>query len=87
MLYKKYHRDFVRKFKREVVVSIHSTGCNLKSPFIVFVICNRDILPYISAVILPFYFRTCNVTVVDWNGKLNIDNIDNVIQEISQKLC
>lgn len=79
MLYKKVHRD--------VVVSIHSTGCNLESPFIVFVICNRKILPYISAVILPFYWRTCNVTVVGWNGKLCKYELDNVIQKISQKLC
>lgn len=87
MLYKKYHRSYVRKFKRDVVVSLYSTGCNLKSPFIVFTICNHDILPYISAVILPYYLKTSVVTVVGWNGKLNKYELENVIQEISQEFC
>lgn len=85
MLYKKYHRRHVRKFKRKLSSKLQGSDwtCFRRGVFID----NSCIIVYlIQKVGLVFSRKKRTITIIKYNGELNKE-VDNVIQEISQKHC
>ena len=85
MLYKKYHRIHVRKFKRKLSSKLQDSDwtCFRRGVFID----NSCIIVYlIQKTQLVFSRKKRTITIVKYNGELNKE-VDNVIQEISQKPC
>lgn len=85
MLYKKYHRRYVRKFKRKLSAKLQGSSWA----------CFRGVFIDNSCIIiniiqkkagLVFSWKKRTITVIKRDGELNKE-IDNVIQEISQKPC
>ena len=80
MLYKKYHRIHVRKFKRKLSSKLQDSDwtCFRRG------VDNSCIIVYLiqKEVGLVFSRKKRTITIIKYNGELNKE-VDNVIQEIS----
>lgn len=87
MLYKKYHRRYIRKFKRKLSSKLRESdwtcfrGVFIDNSCIIVNLIQKEV-----GLVFSWTWKKRTVTIIKRNGELNKE-IDNVIQEISQKPC